>query len=144
MDIGGLLLIGGISEYAGTSGTARRAAIFRFESGDIKSSPDLDAWNKARAEESIKRYKLREHEPLMEARRDIWSKCMREVNRCQHLMNEVAANPTAAKREEVRQQMLKLRDMTRFEAAFSATACECLRTRGEQWAQRIASIAHAV
>lgn len=114
------------------------------ENGDIKSSPDLDAWNKARAEESIKRYKLREHEPLMEARRDIWSKCMREVNRCQNLMNEVAANPTAAKREEVRQQMLKLRDMTRFEAAFSATACECLRTRGEQWAQRIASIAHAV
>src|SRR5216683_996472 len=33
------------------------------ENGDVKPLPDLDAWNTARVEESIKRYKLREHEP---------------------------------------------------------------------------------
>jgi uncharacterized protein (TIGR02646 family) len=114
------------------------------EGGDIKPLADLDDWNKARVEESIKRYKLREHEPLMEARRDVWSKCAREVNLCQHLMNELSKNPTAAKKEIVRQQMLKLRDMTSFGAAFSSTACECLRNRREQWAQRLAALAHAV
>lgn len=109
------------------------------ENGDVKPLPDLDAWNKARVLESIKRYKLREHEPLMEARRAIWSKCVREVNHCQNLMNKMSTSPSATKKEAVRQQMLKLRDTVKFEAEFSATACECLRSRKEQWAQRLVS-----
>jgi hypothetical protein len=109
------------------------------ENGDVKALPDLDAWNTARVEESNKRYKLREHEPLMEARRDIWSRCDREVNLCQNLMDELLKNPTATKKEAVRQQIRKLKDMVTFEAEFSATACECLRNRREQWAQRLAS-----
>ena len=113
------------------------------ENGDVKPLPDLDVWNTARVEESIKRYKLREHEPLMEARRDVWAKCVREVNRCQNLMEEMSSSPSATKKEAVRQQMLKLRDMVRFEAEFSATACECLRSRSQQWAQRLASEAQA-
>lgn len=113
------------------------------ENGDVKPLPDLDAWNTARVEESIKRYKLREHEPLMEARRDIWSKCVREVNCCQNLMDELSRRPSATKKEEIRQQMLKLRDMVRFEAEFSATASECLRSRPYQWAQRLASESQA-
>lgn len=113
------------------------------ENGDVKPLPDLDAWNTTRAEESIRRYKLREHEPLMEARRDVWSKCSREINLCQNLMNEMDKNPSAAKREAIRQQMLKLREMVSTEAEFSTTACECLRTRKEQWAQRLVVVAQA-
>ena len=109
------------------------------ENGDVKSLPGLDAWNTDRVKESIKRYKLRDHEPLMEARRDVWSKCTREVNRCQNLMEELLKNPSAAKKEAVTQQILKLREMVQFRAEFSATACECLRSRPEQWAQRLAS-----
>lgn len=113
------------------------------ENGDIKPLPDLDTWNTARVEESIRRYKLREHEPLMEARRDVWSKCVREVNLCQNLMEEMSKNPSATKKEAIRQQMLKLRDMVKFEAEFSVTASECLRSRPQQWAQRLASEAQA-
>lgn len=109
------------------------------ENGDVKPLPDLDVWNAARVDESIKRYKLRKHEPLMEARRDVWSRCVREVNRCQNLMEEHAKNASAAKREAVRQQILKLRDMVKFEAEFSATASECLRSRPQRWAQRLAA-----
>jgi uncharacterized protein (TIGR02646 family) len=111
------------------------------ENGDVKPLADLDDWSKSRAEESIKRYKLREHEPLMEARRDVWSQCAREVNLCQRLMNELSQHPSATKKEEVRQQMLKLKEMASFQAEFSAAACECLRTRSEQWAQRLAAVA---
>jgi len=110
------------------------------ENGDVKPLPDLDGWNKARVEESIKRYKLREHEPLMEARRDVWVRCSREVNRCQQLMTELSTTPSATAREAVRQQILKLHEMVVFGAEFSAAACDCLRTRREQWAQRLASV----
>ena len=113
------------------------------ENGDVKQLSGLDEWSATRVEESIKRYKLRDHEPLMEARRDIWSKCVREVNLCQNLMNEVSKQPSATKREAVRQQLLKLVEMASFGAEFSATANECLRSRSENWAQRIASEAQA-
>jgi len=113
------------------------------ENGDVKTLSDLDKWSATRVEESIKRYKLRDHEPLMEARRDVWSKCVREVNLCQNLMTELSNNPTATKKEAVRQQMLKILEMAAFEAEFSATASECLRSRSEQWAQRIALEAQA-
>ena len=113
------------------------------ENGDVKPLPDLDLWNTARVQESIKRYKLREYEPLMEARRDIWSRCAREVNRCQNLMEDMSKSPSATKREAISQQMLKLRGMVKFEAEFSATVSECLRSRPQQWAQRVASEAQA-
>jgi len=58
-------------------------------------------------------------------------------------MEDVASHPTATKKEAVRQQMLKLRDMVKFEAEFSATAAECLRSRPQQWAQRLAVDAQA-
>jgi len=109
------------------------------ENGDVKKQDGLDEWNATRAEESIKRYKLREHEPLMEARRDVWSRCVREVNLCKNLMDEVSKSPSATKKEAVRQQMLKLVAMASFGAEFSATAIECLQSRSERWAQRIAS-----
>jgi hypothetical protein len=109
------------------------------EDGDVKPLPDLDEWNTARVNESIKRYKLRDHEPLMEARRDIWSRCTREINLCQNLMDEQSKIPSATKKEEVRQQILKLLAMVSFDAEFSAVASECLRTRSERWAQRLAS-----
>ncbi len=109
------------------------------ENGDVNPLPDLDAWNTNRVKESIKRYKLREHEPLMEARRDVWHKCVREVNRCQNLMEEMSNNPSATKQEAIEQQMLKLQEMVQFEAEFSATACDCLRNRPQRWAQRLAA-----
>lgn len=109
------------------------------ENGDVKPLADLDDWSRSRVEESIKRYKLRDHEALMEARRDVWSKCIREVNYCQNLIDDMDKNPSATKREAIRLQMLKLREMVLFEAEFSATASECLRSSEPQWAQRLAA-----
>jgi hypothetical protein len=113
------------------------------ENGDVNSLPDLDEWSRARVDETIKRYKLREHEPLMEARRDIWSRCVREVNCCQVLMAELSKSPSATKRALVREQMRKLQEMVLPDAEFSVVASECLRNRTEQWAQRIASMVQA-
>lgn len=109
------------------------------ENGDIKAQPDLDVWNTARVDESIKRYKLRGYEPLMEARRDVWARCTREINRCKVLMEELSTAPTATKKEEFKHQIEKLLGMVRFDAEFSAVAGECLRTRNERWARRLAS-----
>lgn len=114
------------------------------ENGDVKPSGELDDWHAARVDESVKRYKLREHEPLMEGRRDVWSRCIRGVNLCQNLMVELGRSPTATKKEKVEQQMQTLRDMAKFEAEFSATACECLLSRDERWARRLAAEAQGV
>jgi hypothetical protein len=113
------------------------------ENGDVKQLAGIDQWSATRVNESIKLYKLRKHEPLMEARRDVWSKCVREVNLCQNLMNDLSKTPSATKKEAVRQQLLKLVEMAAFEAEFSATANECLRSRNEHWARRIACEAPA-
>jgi hypothetical protein len=80
---------------------------------------------------------------MMEARRNIWSTCVREVNLCRNLMNEVSKSPSATKREAVGQQMVKLVEMASFGAEFSATANERLRSRSENWAPRIATEAQA-
>jgi uncharacterized protein (TIGR02646 family) len=109
------------------------------ENGDVKPLTGLSEWDTARVNESIKRYKLRDHEPLMEARRDVWSKCNRLVNYCQNLMEDNLKYPTATKRQAIRDQMLRLKEMVSFSAEFSSAASECLRNRPEPWAQRIAA-----
>ncbi len=111
------------------------------ENGDVKSLPDLNEWDTARVNESIKRYKLRDHEPLMEARRDVWSRCARVVNYCQNLIDDNLKSPSATKKQAIREQMLQLKAMVGFDAEFSSAASECLRNRPEQWAQRLASAA---
>jgi hypothetical protein len=113
------------------------------ENGDVNPLPDLDQWSKDRVHESIKRYKLRDHEPLMEARRAVWTKCVLEVNHAQNLMDDLFKSPSATKKEAVRQQMQKLRNMVKFETEFSAAAIDCLRNRPQQWAQRLAGEAQA-
>jgi uncharacterized protein (TIGR02646 family) len=109
------------------------------DNGDVRPLPGMDEWTSARASESIKRYKLSEHEPLVEARRDVWSKCAREVDRCSGLMAEHQKAASATKKEAIRQQMLRLREMVSSDAEFSATASDCLRSRPELWARRIAA-----
>ncbi len=119
--------------------------LLTFDSdGSIAPLPDLDLWQKVRVEESIKRYRLQDYEPLRNGRRAVWAICALEVNKCQNLMAELSKYPSATTREQVRQQIQKLRTMVKFDAEFSSVACECLRSRKHMsWAHRLASEAQA-
>lgn len=107
--------------------------------GDVNATPHMTSWDTERATVSIERYKLQEHEEFVEARRDIWEKCEREINKCRNLLLEETGNPKATTRQKIRDQMEKLRAMGAFYSEFSAVANDCLRSCAEPHFQKLAS-----
>jgi len=106
------------------------------ETGEAESLGGSGAWEQERVEESIRRFKLNEHPPLVEARRDLWGRCRDKIAECQNLMNEPN---TVTRRECIRARMSELRAMVRPDAVLSATARECLCKSNVEWAKRIAA-----
>jgi hypothetical protein len=109
--------------------------------GDVTPTPQTTAWDTERAKVSIERYKLQEHEEFVEARRDIWEKCEREINQCRNLLHAQAIAPSATNRQKIRTQMEKLREMGNFFSEYSAAANDCLRSCPEPFFQKLASAA---
>lgn len=108
------------------------------EEGKATSMPGLDGWPKQRAEESIKRYKLNDHEPLREARQKCWTKCREKIAQADHSMK--ATPPTANSRERLRAAFESLEEMLSSEEPFTAVVRECLSASGHGWAQRISRV----
>jgi len=106
------------------------------ETGDAEGLADCGEWEENRVTESIRRFKLNEHQPLVEARRDLWRRCRDRIAECQNLMAQQA---TVARRERIRAKMSELRALIRPDAVLSATARECLRKSNIDWAKRIAA-----
>jgi hypothetical protein len=109
--------------------------------GDVNPTPQMTAWDTERANVSIERYKLQEHEDFVEGRRSQWDKCEREINLCRNLLKEETDNPKATTRQKIRAQMEKLREMGGFYADYSAVANDCLRACPEPFFQKLASAA---
>lgn len=106
------------------------------ETGDAEALADCGAWEQQRAVESILRFKLNDHPPLVEARRDLWRRCREKIAECQNLMLQPA---TVARRERIRAKLNELRAMVRPDAVLSSAARECLRKSNLEWAKRIAA-----
>src|SRR6266487_3861728 len=81
------------------------------KNGDVNPTPRMTGWQTERATQSIKRYKLQEHEEFVEGRRDVWARCELEINRCRNFLREHAIAPSATNRERIRAQVCKLREM---------------------------------
>lgn len=107
--------------------------------GDVDPTPHMTAWDTERAKVSIERYKLQEHEEFVEARRDTWDRCEREINLCRNLLQAEANAPSATNRQKIRTQMQLLRQMGDFYSEFSAAANDCLRSCPEPHFQKLAS-----
>ena len=106
--------------------------------GDVNPTPGTSQWDSTRAIVSIKRYKLQEHEEFVEARRDVWAKCEREINKCRNFLQLEANNPSATNRQKINAQMTQLREMGDFFSEFSAVANDCLRSCPELHFQKLA------
>ncbi|HEX3624205.1 MAG TPA: hypothetical protein VH280_02155 [Verrucomicrobiae bacterium] len=111
------------------------------EDGSTTPREDLTGWSHQRADYSIKRLKLDEFQPLIDARKDIWQKCRRRINKCANLLGENDRAPSATKRQAVEDKLAELIAMTKPNEPLSAVAAECLRKSGLPWAQRIATSA---
>jgi hypothetical protein len=109
--------------------------------GDVSPTPLMTPWDTERADVSIDRYKLQEHEDFVEGRRSLWERCEREINLCRNLLQDEATNPKATTRQKIRTQMEKLREMGAFYAEYSAVANDCLRSCPEPFFQKLASAA---
>jgi len=99
--------------------------------------PGLEGWPKQRAEESIKRYKLDDYEPLREARQKHWQKCRERIEQADKALK--ANPPSATNQERLRAAFKDLREMLDPREAFTAVVKECLNASGHRWAQRIAN-----
>lgn len=106
------------------------------ETGDATALADSGAWDQQRVTESILRFKLNAHQPIVEARRDLWRRCREKLAECQNLMTQPA---TVSRRERIRAKLNELRAMVRPDSVLSSTARECLRKSNLEWAKRIAA-----
>jgi len=107
------------------------------EEGMANPMPGLGGWPKQRAEESIKRYKLNDHEPLREARQRVWEKCRKQIEKALEPLQ--ASPPTASSQEKLRCAFEELKEMLSHEEPFTSVTRECLNSSGYRWAQRITS-----
>ncbi len=106
------------------------------EEGKAIPTPGLDEWQNNRVEVTIKLLKLY-HEPLEEARRDVWRKCRNKLEECQQLMKRMNKGGGATVRERLSGAMKELRQMVQSEAPLSSTAISCLLFSNVVWARRI-------
>ncbi|MGA2318622.1 MAG: hypothetical protein ABSG71_19925 [Thermodesulfobacteriota bacterium] len=107
------------------------------EEGLATAMPGVGEWPTQRAEESIKRFKLNDHEPLREARQKHWKKCWARIEQARDALG--TSPPTATSQEKLRTAFKELQEMLNPEQPFTAVVRECLNVSGERWAQRIAS-----
>ena len=108
------------------------------EDGGACPREDLRGWNFQRADYSIKRLKLDEHQPIRDARKEVWQECRRRINKCAKILMDLDENPSAAKRQAAEDELGEIKAMTESQKALSAVARECLRLSGLPWALRIA------
>lgn len=92
---------------------------------------EVGKWNKARAEESIKRYKLNDHDALPEKRRKFWSELtgvIKEFVESKAKFHPVK-NPMPA--ETMEQAARRIEAMTKPDVEFSSVAKWCISLRND-------------
>ena len=96
------------------------------EEGKAIPAPKSSIWEKQRAEQTIERLKLNEHNDLAEARRKVWQKVSSEMDlylkykaRC-----SVGGNPAA--RQKVREHCRNIKAFTSYDAELSSVAKWCV------------------
>lgn len=107
------------------------------EEGLAAPTPGIGAWPTKRAEESIRIYKLNDHEPLREARQRVWMKCREHIDRARRVLE--STSPTSSSEQKLENAFIALKAMLNLDEPFTAVVRECLNASGYQWAQRIAS-----
>lgn len=109
------------------------------EEGEAIPMPGCEGLHKDRVLESVKRFKLNEHPALLEARRTVWRKCRELIDECFRLLKDLENTVSPTKKERIRANFERLKEMVRPNAELSATAMECLKMSGLPGAGRIIS-----
>ena len=101
------------------------------EEGNAIPAPGIGTWDIERVEVTIKRMKLNEHEPLVEARRDKWQEMSNKIEtflREKSKLNDMCS-PVA--KERVRQVCLEIQHLADRKSPLSSVAQWCVRFRND-------------
>ncbi|MDD2389669.1 MAG: hypothetical protein PHP23_08060 [Desulfobacterales bacterium] len=101
------------------------------EEGNAIPAPRDSEWEAQRVDETIKRLKLNEHEPLTEERKNIWQTVSREIEQYLTAKLRCSGGNNPAAKEKVRYHLKTIRAMTRSRAELSAVAKWCLIFRND-------------
>jgi len=108
------------------------------EEGMLIPQPGLDAWSEFRVRITAEKFKLNEHEALVEVRRDLWREVRQELDNIRAIMTDLAQSPSPVLEDRRNQKMRDLRDLTKPDRPLSRVVRECLRTSGYPWAVSLA------
>ncbi len=101
------------------------------EEGKVIPMPGISAWEQARVNETVKRLKLNEHEPLAEARRKVWQKVHRLIDDFAKAKARCGTGNNPAAKAKLTEVRARVREMTNPAAELSAVACWCLLLRND-------------
>lgn len=96
------------------------------EEGLAIPAPGISKWSEQRVLYTIDRIKLNEHEPLAEARKEIWGIVNREINEFNSSRQRYAKNSNPALKIKMKHHLQRIRDLTREEEPFSSVAKWCV------------------
>jgi hypothetical protein len=92
------------------------------EEGKITPAPGISAWDLERVNETIKRLKLNEHEPLSEARRKVWQQVDCLIDDFKNAKTRCDPGSIPSAMEKIRQVCARVREMTQPTAELSSVA----------------------
>jgi PHD/YefM family antitoxin component YafN of YafNO toxin-antitoxin module len=106
------------------------------EEGKAVAVPGASDWEQLRVQETVKRLKLNEHEPLTEARRRVWVKTSNLIEQFQRAKSELNGyNPVAV--EKVRSLRRQMKEMMQPTSDLSAVAKWCILLRNDPRLSRL-------
>ena len=109
------------------------------EQGNAIPTPGVCDWDKQRVDETVKRLKLNEHEPLTEERKKVWQRVSREIDQFMAALskNELGGNPAAKQKADSHARAIY--EMTREEVELSSVAKWCVQFRNDPRLNRLAA-----
>jgi hypothetical protein len=106
--------------------------------GEAIPAPGADDWSTKRVTTSVERYN-RNFDKLALQRKTIWETCTTALHEIQHLMQEQAKSPGAAKKARIEEKMKQLAALARRESVCSSAAIACLQKSEIGWAVRLSA-----
>lgn len=107
------------------------------EEGNAVPAPGISDWEEERVDESIKRYKLNEHDALPAARRTVWREVTNAVEVYRKYKSRTGAGANVGAEQRLREQIRNIRSRLREDAELSSVAKWCLLTKNDPLLTRL-------
>jgi uncharacterized protein (TIGR02646 family) len=102
------------------------------EEGNVVAAPSAEPWEAERVEQSRKRLKLNEHDDLPEARREVWQKMSRLIERYLQAKSRCGSNRNPGAEGKLREYVREMKAMLRPDVELSSVAKWCILFRNDQ------------